>query len=98
MTMKKPQRGISLVMLCLTAALWLAGCGNWNLFGPSALEEDYGNSAAQNMAQSVLNPRAGLNDTPVAGLPPGAGTNEMDRYNKGFKGEERKPMEMKISY
>ncbi len=92
------KKRLILVILGLTGALWLAGCGNWNLFGPNALDQDYGNSASNNLAQSVLNPRAGLNDTPVAGLPPGAGTNEMDRYNKGFKGEERKPMEMKISY
>ena len=51
-----------------------------------------------NVAQSILNPRAGLNDTPAVGLSPTAAVNEMEHYDKSFKGEEKKPAEMKISY
>ena len=57
----------SKLLLCLAGVLWLGGCaGGW--YGPSALEQDYGNSVRNNLAQSILNPRAGLNDTPAAGL------------------------------
>ena len=98
MTTRKPRRPLGIVLLCLIGVLCLAGCANWDFFGPNAIEQDFGNSVRNNVAQSVLNPRAGLNDTPAAGLSPNAGVNEMERYNKTFKGEEKKPAEMKISY
>jgi len=75
--------------------LWLGGC-SW--YGPNALEHDYGNAVRSNLAQSILNPQAGQNATPAVGLPPAAAVNEMERYDKPFKGDEKKPAEMKISY
>ena len=51
-----------------------------------------------NVAQSILNPRAGLNDTPAVGLSPTAAVKEMEDYDKSFKGEDKKPAEMKITY
>ncbi len=98
MTTRKPNRLLGLIILFLTVVLGLAGCGNWELWHPNALEEDYGNAVRNNLAQSVLNPAAGLSDTPAAGLSPNAGVNEMERYNKTFKGEEKKPTEMKVTY
>lgn len=98
MITRKPKQQLGIVLLCLIGVLCLAGCGNWNLFGPSALEQDFGNSVHNNLAQSVLNPTASLNEAPAAGLSPNAGVNEMERYNKTFKGEEKKPAEMKITY
>lgn len=92
---RKPQSGKFL--LCLVGVLWLSGCTNY-WYGPSALEQDYGNSVRNNLAQTVLNPRAGLKNAPAPGLAPTAAVNELETYNKGFKGEEKKPMEMKISY
>ena len=86
---------IGKLLLCLAGVCWLGGC-SW--FGPSALEQDYGNSVRSNVAQSILNPRAGLNDTPAVGLGPTAAVNEMEHYDKSFKGEEKKPAEMKITY
>lgn len=83
------------LLLCLAGVLWLGGC-SW--YGPSALEQDYGNAVRNNLAQSIINPRAGLSDTPTTGLGPVAGVNEMERYDKTFKGEEKKPTEMKITY
>ena len=68
------------------ALLGLAGC-----YPPSALEMDYGNSVRNNIAQQVVNPRAGFNPKPAVGLPPQAAANEMERYDKGFK-EEPKSM------
>ena len=82
------------LLLCLAGVLWLGGC-SW--FEPSALEQDYGNSVRNNVAQSILNPRAGLNNAPAAGLSPTAAVNEMEQYDKSFKGEEKKAAEMKIS-
>ena len=86
---------IGRLLLCLAGACWLGGC-SW--FGPSALEQDYGNAVRNNVAQSILNPQAGQNATPAVGLAPTAGANEMEHYAKTFKGEEKKPTEMKISY
>ncbi len=74
------------------ALLWLAGC-----YPPSALERDFGNSVHNNIAQQVVNPRAGFNPAPAVGLPPQAAANVMDQYNKGFKGEEKKGLEMKLT-
>ncbi len=98
MITKKPKWQFCIVFLCLIGVFCLAGCGNWNLFGPSPLEQDFGNSVRNNLAQSVINPGAGQNDVPATGLSPNAGVNTLDRYNKTFKGEEKKPAEMKISY
>jgi hypothetical protein len=93
---RKPK--IGKYLLCLAWVLWLAGCSNWNWYGPSALEKDYGNSVRNNLAQSLVNPRAGLDDAPTTGLGPGAAVNEQERYNKSFKGEEKKPFgELRIS-
>jgi hypothetical protein len=75
----------------LVALLGLAGC-----YPPSALELDYGNSVRSNIAQQVVNPRAGFEPEPAVGLPPKAGENELSRYEKSFKGEEKKPLEMKL--
>jgi hypothetical protein len=75
-------RGLALGL----ALLGLAGC-----IPPSALEMDYGNSVRNNIAQQVVNPRAGYNPKPAVGLPPQATANEMERYDKTFK-EEPKAM------
>jgi len=81
------------LILGLTGVLWLAGC-----YGPSALELDYGNAVRNNLAQSVLNPAAGQTTTPATGLSPTAAVNEKELYDKDFKGEEKKPPEMKVTY
>jgi hypothetical protein len=67
------------------ALLGLAGC-----YPPSALEMDYGNSVRHNMAQQVVNPAAGFNPKPQAAA------NTQEKYDKGFKGEEKKALEMKL--
>jgi hypothetical protein len=68
------------------ALLGLAGCS----YPPSALEMDYGNSVRNNIAQQVVNPRAGFNPKPAVGLSPGAAAGEMERYDKTFTGETKK--------
>jgi hypothetical protein len=93
MKTKNPKRQIGKIILCLTGVLWVAGC-----FGPSAVDLDYGNSVRNNLAQTILNPQAGLTNTPATGLSPAAASNEREAYDKGFKGEEKKPMQMQISY
>jgi len=80
---KTPQ---ALMRLALGVALLaLAGC-----YPPSALEMDYGNSVRNNVAQQVVNPRAGFSPKPSVGLPPQAAANEMERYDKTFKEEPKK--------
>lgn len=84
------------LLLCLFAVVWLGGC-SW--YPPSAVKTDYGNSVRNNLAQSIVNPRAGLNPTPAVGLDPASGANELDSYDKSFKGEAKKgPQQMQISY
>ena len=86
---KTPQalRGLALGV----ALLGLAGC-----FPPSALEMDYGNSVRNNIAQQVVNPRAGYDPKPAVGLSPQAAHNAMDRYDESFK-KERK-LEKQLEY
>jgi hypothetical protein len=74
------------------ALLWLAGC-----YPPSALEMDYGNSVHNNIAQQVVNPQAGFQPKPAVGLPPQATVNEKAHYDKTFKGEEQKGLQMKLT-
>jgi hypothetical protein len=93
MKTKNSKGPIAKIILGLTGVLWLAGC-----YGPSALELDYGNAVRNNLAQSVLDPAAALKTTPATGLSPTAVVNEKELYDKGFKGEEKKPMEMKVTY
>jgi hypothetical protein len=73
------------------ALLGLAGC-----YPPSALEMDYGNSVHNNTAQQVVNPVAGFNPKPAVGLPPQAAANTQEKYDKSFKAEEKKSLEMKL--
>lgn len=63
--------------------LGLAGC-----YGPSALERDYGNAWAYNQAVAIVNPQAGLVETPAVGLSPTASKNVMESYNKTFSGQK----------
>ena len=61
---RRIKAGSGLIGLTL-ALLWLAGC-----VSPDILQKDYGNSVQNNIAQQVLNPQAGLTDTPAVGLGP----------------------------
>jgi hypothetical protein len=81
--------GTGLIGLAL-ALVWLLGCAS-----PNTLEKDYGNAVANNIAQTVLNPQAGLQDTPTTGLNPTAGVNELQQYNKSFS--EKKAPEPKMT-
>ena len=73
------------------ALLGLAGC-----YPPSALEMDYGNSVRNNIAQQVVNPQAGFKPKPAVGLAPQAAANTQEQYDKTFKAEEKKSLEMKL--
>ncbi|MGA7578358.1 MAG: hypothetical protein ACLQUW_14775 [Desulfobaccales bacterium] len=85
---RRIKAGSGLIGMTL-ALLWLAGC-----VSPDILQKDYGNSVQNNIAQQVLNPQAGLTDTPTVGLVPQAGTNEMDTYNKSFGAAKAAPAPM----
>jgi hypothetical protein len=73
------------------ALLGLAGC-----YPPSALEMDYGNSVRNNIAQQVVNPRAGYNPKPAVGLSPQAAANEQERYDKSFQEEPKKQLQYQM--
>jgi hypothetical protein len=74
------------------ALLGLAGC-----YPPSALDQDYGNAVRNNIAQQVVNPRAGFEPKPAVGLSPQAAANEMERYDKSFR-EDPKAMGRQLEY
>jgi hypothetical protein len=79
------------VLALAVGLLWLAGC-----YPPSALDLDYGNSVRSNIAQQVVNPRAGFAAEPGVGLSPQAARHEMEKYDKSFKTDEKKALEMKL--
>jgi hypothetical protein len=92
MHIKERKSSQILSSLALGAALLgLIGC-----YPPSALEMDYGNSVRNNIAQQVVNPQAGFNPKPAVGLPPRAAANELEKYDKSFKSEERKLLEYQM--
>ncbi|MEJ2673158.1 MAG: hypothetical protein P8168_13355 [Deltaproteobacteria bacterium] len=95
--MHNQDRGAPKFKRCLAlgvALLWLAGC-----YPPSALEQDYGNSVRNNIAQQVVNPRAGLDSKPAVGLPPQAAVNEMTTYDNSFKAKPQKVFQgMQVTY
>jgi hypothetical protein len=82
---RRMKAGTGLIGLAVVL-LWLTGC-----VSPDILHNDYGNAVQNNVAQSVVNPQAGLLDTPTAGLYPKAGVLETETYIKGFSGELPKP-------
>ncbi len=86
---KTPQalRGLALGV----ALLGLAGC-----YPPSALEMDYGNSVRSNIAQQVVNARAGFDPKPAVGLSPQAAAGVQEKYDKSFKPEEKKQLEFQM--
>jgi hypothetical protein len=88
---KDLRQGVRKSLALGVALLWLAGC-----YPPSALELDHGNSVHNNMAQQVVNPRAGFTPEPGVGLSPQAASNEMEKYDKSFKADEKKALEMKL--
>ena len=49
-----------------------------------------------NIAQQVVNHEAGLKPTPAVGLPPQAAVNQLEKYDKSFKADEKKALEMKL--
>jgi hypothetical protein len=85
----KLTHGRTLVLVLAAAALLAAGCT-----APAFpnLERDYGRSVSSNLAAQVVNPQAGLNTAPAAGLGPNAATNLKGKYDKTFKAEEAKKM------
>ncbi|MFH1595394.1 MAG: hypothetical protein ABIG94_03360 [Pseudomonadota bacterium] len=93
---RKPQTANRIFrgLLCLgaMALLGLVSCA-----GPTTLEQDYGRSVHNNLAQQVVNPRAALDPSPAVGLSPTAAAYQMERYNKSFKGEDKKTLEMKLT-
>ncbi len=102
MTTKNPKGQLSKIILCLIGLFWLAGCssvtGNWSWYGTSPVDKDYGNSVRNNLAQTVVNPGAGQDVGPAAGMEPNAATNVLGSYEKSFTSEQKKGSEMKITY
>lgn len=80
---RRLKAGTGLIGLALVL-VWLTGCTS-----PDVLSKDYGNAVQNNLAQSVLNPQAGLLDTPTTGLNPKAGVLETEQYDKSFSGEKK---------
>ncbi len=81
-------RRIGAFGVCILAlAALAAGCCQ-----PQTLEQDFGRSTANNLVGQYVNPRAGLANTPTAGLDPTSSGNLLGKYEKSFKAEEGRPM------
>ncbi len=77
-------------MIAFGLALCLGAVLVWGCCGPSTVAQDFGRSVTNNLAQQVVNPTAGLETAPAAGLTPAAGTNLYGKYEKTFRAEEGK--------
>jgi hypothetical protein len=80
--------GVPLVVALVT----LYGCA------PTTLEQDYGRSVQNNIAQQRLQPQAGQDLTATVGQSPKAAAYTMDRYDKSFKAEEKKEFKSLTQY
>jgi hypothetical protein len=76
-------------MTALALALCLGLGLVWGCCPASSLQPDYGRSVTNNLAQQVVNPTAGQETAPAAGVTPGAGTNLYGKYEKTFKAEDK---------
>ncbi len=89
---RKTKNAMASLLVLVALSLGPAGCA-----GPDALERDFGNSVANNIAQQVVNPQAGMTvNAPSVGLPPQASANNMEKYDKSFKGEEKGATALKM--
>jgi hypothetical protein len=80
--------GVPLVLALVT----LYGCA------PTTLEQDYGRSVQNNVAQQVLHPEAGKDLTVTVGQSPKAAASAMDKYDKSFRAEEKKEFKSLTQY
>jgi len=76
--------------LILGVAGWLVVglpgcCGKWT-------KQDYGRSVTHNLANSLVNPRAGREVEVSRGQPPEAAVNAYTKYNKSFEPEKKKSL------
>ncbi|MBM4288585.1 MAG: hypothetical protein FJ135_10655 [Deltaproteobacteria bacterium] len=72
-------------LILLLALLGIAGCQ-----ADTALQRDYGNSWAHNLAVQIADPEAALVQTPAVGMSPKAGSTIMEGYNKSYERKEEK--------
>ena len=90
-TRKKASRYGKVWLVLVTGLIFLGPAGCYS----NALEQDFGQSVADNIAQQVVNPQAGLVPTASVGLSPTAGANTIDQYEKSFKSEEKTGPQLK---
>lgn len=74
------------VLACLTMAL-TTGCVQRAPY----LESQMGQSLGMLKAQQVINPNAGTNTNPVAGIDASAAKSAQDRYQQSFKAPQPQP-------
>ena len=81
---RKPVRqGMALaLLLCLP---WLTACTSMSVSKSPVVDGAFGESVRQARARQLVNPDAGRNRDPVAGLDAEAGRSVMDAYYKSFK-------------
>ncbi len=79
------------IAIALIVAGSLSGCGCWtrnvisyNYSGPSAVEQEWGNSFHQMVANQTLNPDAGKNLDPVTGMSARTAEKTVNKYEKEF--------------
>jgi hypothetical protein len=81
-------RYVMYVAVLTVTALFFAGCAT----EPSRVEMDYGVSQKLAIANQTLNPDAGKNMAPVAGIDGPAGQRAYDQYLKSFDKPDKQPV------
>jgi hypothetical protein len=96
---RKQRKSVKLVSGVLILALLGGAVMGCETLRPktSALEQDYGNSVANNKARMIINTRAHLQVEATTGLPPKAASNSMESYDKSFLYTDRKGTTLKLT-
>ena len=76
------QVGVLALLLCLGG---LAACSSLTRSNSPMVDGAFGESVRQARARQLVNPEAGRNTDPVAGIDGEAGRSVIDAYHKSFK-------------
>jgi len=87
MTDRFPPRGATLVALgvAVLASVVLTGCEGLPTPYTPRLDAQFGDAVRQARAQQTIDPEAGRNDDPVAGIDGTAAQHTIERYEKSFQ-------------
>lgn len=85
--MNRKIQHIGMVIVAAMAGFMIEGCAgpSWDGTQPNDVHNRFGDAVRQARAQQTLNPEAGRNTDPVAGIDGVAAQNTIGRYQTSFK-------------